>query len=87
MLEGGPRFEKVGVGTLNMIFYITMVTFWMTLLMIMIQILSSMMDEFIHWPKPYLLLPTTCDEMLSWMIKFWMKNHLVNDNNCNIVNL
>ena len=22
------------------------------------------MDEFIHWPKPYLLLLATCDEIL-----------------------
>jgi hypothetical protein len=22
------------------------------------------------------LLSTTCDEMLSWMIEIWMKNHL-----------
>jgi hypothetical protein len=42
-----------------------------------------MMDEFVHWPKPYLLLSTTCDEMLSWMIENWMKNHLViSDNDC-----
>ena len=44
-----------------------------------------MMDEFIHWPKPYLLLSATCDEILSWMIKFWMKNNLVSDIICNIV--
>ena len=46
-----------------------------------------MMDEFIHWPKPYLLLSATCDEILSWMIEIWMKNHLVSDNNCNIVKI
>ena len=46
-----------------------------------------MMDEFIHWPKPYLLLSATCDETLSWMIEVWMKNHLVGDNNCNTINL
>ena len=45
--------------------------------------MSRMMDEFIHWPKPYLLLSTTCDEILSWMIVIWMKNHLVSDSNCN----
>jgi hypothetical protein len=28
-----------------------------------------MMDEFIHWAKPELLLSTTCDEILSWMIE------------------
>jgi hypothetical protein len=41
------------------------------------QILSWMMDEFIHWPKPYLLLSATCDELLSWTIEIWMKNHFV----------
>ena len=41
------------------------------------------MDEFIHWPKPYLLLLATCDEILSWMIKIWMKNHSVSDNDHN----
>ena len=46
-----------------------------------------MMDEFIHWPKPYPLLSATSDEMLSWMIEMWMKNHLVSDSNCNTVNL
>ena len=46
-----------------------------------------MMDEFIHWPKPYLLLSTTYDEILLWMIEIWMKIHLVSDNNRNTVNL
>ena len=46
-----------------------------------------MMDEFIHWPKPYLLLLATCGEMLLWMIEVWMKNRLVSDDNCSIVNL
>ena len=41
------------------------------------------MDEFIHWPKPYLHLSATCDEILSWMIEIWTKNHFVSDNNCN----
>ena len=45
-----------------------------------------MMDEFIHWLKPYLLLSATCDEMLSWVIEIGMKNHLVSDSNCNTVN-
>jgi hypothetical protein len=45
--------------------------------------LSWMIDEFIHWPKLYLLLSSTCDETLSsWMIIIWMKNHLVSDSNC-----
>ena len=30
------------------------------------------MDEFIHWPKPYLFMSATCEEMLSWMIETWM---------------
>ena len=46
-----------------------------------------MMDEFIHWPKPYLLLSTTYDEILLWMIEIWMKIHLVSDNNRNTLNL
>ena len=46
-----------------------------------------MMDEFIHWQKPNLLLRATCDELLSWMIENWMKNHLVKDSDCNNVNL
>jgi hypothetical protein len=45
-----------------------------------------MMDEIIHWLKPYLLLLAAHDEILSWMIEIWMTNHLVRDNNCNIVN-
>jgi hypothetical protein len=45
-----------------------------------------MMDEFMHWPKPYLL-SATCDKILSWLIEIWLKNHLESDNNCNIVNL
>ena len=44
-----------------------------------------MMDEFIYWPKPHLLLPTTYDEILSWMIDIWMKNHFVSGSNCNTV--
>jgi hypothetical protein len=50
------------------------------------QIMPWMMDECIHGPKPYLLLSTTCDEIMSWMIKIWMIN-LVSDNTCNIVGL
>jgi hypothetical protein len=46
-----------------------------------------MMDEFIHWPKAYLLLSATFDEIFSWMIENWMKNHVVRDSNCNTVNL
>ena len=45
------------------------------------------MDEFIYWPKPYILLSTTFDEILSWRIEYWMKNHLVSDNNYNTVDL
>ena len=36
---------------------------------------------------PNLLLSSTCDEILSWMIEIWMKTQLVSDSNCNIVNL
>ena len=46
-----------------------------------------MMNAFIQWPKPYLLLSAACVEILSWMIEIWMKNHLVSDSNYNIVNL
>ena len=38
-----------------------------------------MMDDFIHWTKPYMLLSSTSDEILSWMTKIWMKAHLVCD--------
>jgi hypothetical protein len=65
-----------------MIFSVMMVTFWMTPF-ISEQTLSWMMDEFIHWQKPYLLLSATCDEILSWVIKIWMINQLVS--HCNIV--
>jgi hypothetical protein len=34
---------------------------------------SWVMDEFIHWPKPYLLLSTTCDETVPWMIEVGKK--------------
>jgi hypothetical protein len=46
-----------------------------------------MMDEFIHWPKPYLHLSTTCDEILSRMIEIWRKNYLISNSNCDTVNL
>ena len=70
-----------------MAFNVTMVNLWMTLLMNILRVLSWMMDEFIHWSKPYLLLSTTCDEILSWMFEIWMTNHLVSDSNCNTINL
>ena len=43
--------------------------------------------EFIHWPKPYLLQSTTCDEILSWIVEIWMEKHLVSDSIFNIPNL
>ena len=46
-----------------------------------------MMEEFIRWPKIYLLLSATCDEILSWMIEIWINRHLISDNNCNIVQI
>ena len=70
-----------------MVCNVTMITLWMTFLMNKFIIAIMMMDEFIHWPKPYLLLSATCDEILSWTIEIWMKNTLISDNNCNIVNL
>ena len=45
------------------------------------------MDEFIHWPKPYLPLPETCDKILSWMIRIWMTVYFVIDSICNSVTL
>ena len=35
------------------------------------QIFSWMMDGFIRWPKPYLLLSATSDETLSWIIEIY----------------
>ena len=49
--------------------------------------MSCVMVEFIHWEKFHILLTTTCDEILSWMIKIWLKIHLVSDSKCNYVNL
>ena len=72
---------------LNMMFNVTMIFFGWRFLWISEQILSWMMDESFHRLKTYLLLSTICDEILSWMIGFWMKDHLVSDNLCNIVNL
>jgi hypothetical protein len=46
-----------------------------------------MIHEFIHWSKPCLLLLATCDKVLSWIIEVWMKNRLVNGNNCNTIDL
>ena len=46
-----------------------------------------MMDEFIHWPNPYLLLSATCDEILSWLFEIWMKGHLVSNSNRNTINV
>ena len=43
------------------------------------------MDEFIHWPKSYVLLSSTCDAILSWMNEVWTKNHVASDSNCNTV--
>ena len=45
--------------------------------------LSWMVDEFIHWPKPYLLLSTTCDELSLYNeifdVKFTLKHKLTED--------
>ena len=47
----------------------------------------SILDEFIHCPKPYLLLLATCDEILPWMIELWMRIDLVRDIDYNTINL
>ena len=69
-----------------MISYVNVVTYLTTLLMneftnivILITLSSSTVGIccILH----------LCDELLSWMIEIWMKNHLVSDRNCNIVNL
>ena len=60
----GPSWLVSLFATLYMTFSVTMVTLWMTLL-VNEQTLLSMMDDFMHWPKPYLLLSTTRDEILS----------------------
>ena len=52
-----------------MVFNVTMATFRMTPLMYKFANMSWMMDEFIYWPKPYLLLSAICDETWSWMIE------------------
>ena len=64
-----------------------MVTFSMTLLMNKYTNIVMDDDEFIHWPKPFLLLSVICDVILTWMIEIWMQNHLVCDNTCNTLNL
>ena len=43
-------------------------------------ICSWILHEFIHWPEPYLLLSTTCDD-------FWMTNCLVSGSNSNTMYL
>jgi hypothetical protein len=64
-----------------------MVTFQMTLFM---NKRTNVVKDY-GWVHPlaktHLLLSVACDEILSWIIEIWMKNHLVNDNNCNTVNL
>jgi hypothetical protein len=63
------------VDTLNMLFSVIYGilchygNFLDDFLWIIEQKLSCVMDEFIHRPKPYLLLSATCDEILSWMIE------------------
>ena len=53
---------------------------WMTdILMKSMSIFESKFDMFI--------ILTNCNEILSWTIEIWMKFLLVNNINCNIVNL
>ena len=40
-----------------------------------------MMDEFIHWSKPYITLASNS----SWIIDIRIENHLASDNNCNTI--
>ena len=37
--------------------------------------------------NPNLLRSATRDEIVSWVIEIWLKNHLVSDSNCNTVKL
>jgi hypothetical protein len=68
--------------------FMSLGNFWMKLLMNKwTDYCHGWWMRFIHWPKPYLLLATTYDEILSWMIEIWMRNHLVSDNTCNTVNV
>lgn len=69
----------------HIVLNVTMVTFRMALSMNKWKNVVRMMNEFIYWPKPNLLLSTTSNGMLSHMIEIWMKNDLVSDNNCNVV--
>ena len=70
-----------------MVIIVTMATFGWQILSISEQILSWMMDEFICWPKPYLVMLATRDKILLWVLEIWMKNHLVSDSVRNTVNL
>ena len=71
----------------HMVFYVIMVTSWMTLLMT--KSTNIVMEDAWVRPlaKPYLHLSATCDVMLSWKIEVWMANHLACDSNCNAVTL
>ena len=50
---------------------------------------DEQVNKYCHgwWPKSYLLSSATCDEILSWMIEIWMKNHLISESNWNTINL
>ena len=71
----------------RMVFYVTVVTFLMTLLM------SKYYKDVIPISHPFirfwyiLHLYIHVNEMLSWMIEISMKKHFVSDTNCNIANL
>ena len=70
-----------------MVLNATMVTFLMTLLMNKFTI--TVMDD--GWVHPLAKTPPSHVSHLwwhmSWMVEFWMKNHLVSNSNCNTVNL
>ena len=72
--------------TLNMMFGFTMINFWLTLLMS--EWANNVIDD--GWVRALAkTLPSLVRNLwwiLSWVVEIWMKNHLVSDKNCNIVN-
>ena len=69
-----------------MVFYVNMVTFGMVLINKCTNIVID--DERVHpLGKSPPSVVITCDEILSWKIEIWMKNHFVSDSNGNTVNL
>ena len=79
-----------------MVFYVTMEAFLIChFLWISLQDLLQSL-KVVSWLNTMAIIETNfgifcilaiCKEMLSWMIKIWMGNHLVSDSKWNIVNL